>query len=398
MTEVVFPTDSPNGIGLSPDNDTLYWAETHTGRVFRREISAPGELVPPNPLDLSVVLYGLPGMQFLDSLAVDGEGWVCVATIYNGGITAISPDGTEVEHYATGDLLTTNICFGGDDLRTAYVTCSSTGKLVSFPWPRPGLASRPPMTAVADGAGTPRAVPVIDIGAFVHGDADARAPTSLPRSTGHAVRSGSSRSSVTASPPRRSTRRAAVALMFFDLPVADRLAVAMPEPGYPYGYNPMRAETLNRSIGGLTPPDLKETFNVGPIDPPPRPLEEMDDPDERAVYAPNLWPAEPPGFRPAIEAFYRAMAALSATIMEAFAVALGLDARAFDPLHRRARVSAPAGALSRHRRRAPSPVNSVPVRTRTTARSPCCGPTASRASRSRPRRGSGSTSPMWTVG
>jgi isopenicillin N synthase-like dioxygenase len=104
----------------------------------------------------------------------------------------------------------------------------------------------------------------------------------------------------------------------------------MPEPGYPYGYNPMRAETLNRSIGGLTPPDLKETFNVGPIDPPPRPLEDMDDPDERAVYAPNLWPAEPPGFRPAIEDFYRAMAALSATIMEAFAVALGLDARAFD--------------------------------------------------------------------
>ena len=139
VTEVVFPTDSPNGIGLSPDNDTLYWAETHTGRVFRREISSPGELVPPNPLDLSVVLCGLPGMQFLDSLAVDGEGWVCVATIYNGGITAISPDGTQVEHYATGDLLTTNICFGGDDLRTAYVTCSSTGKLVSFPWPRPGL-------------------------------------------------------------------------------------------------------------------------------------------------------------------------------------------------------------------------------------------------------------------
>ncbi|MGA9276669.1 SMP-30/gluconolactonase/LRE family protein [Ilumatobacter sp.] len=139
VTEVVYPTDSPNGIGLSPDNDTVYWAETHTGRVFRREISAPGELVPPNPLDLSIVLYGLPGMQFLDSLAVDGEGWVCVATIYNGGITAISPDGSQVEHYATGDLLTTNICFGGDDLRTAYVTCSSTGTLVSFPWPRPGL-------------------------------------------------------------------------------------------------------------------------------------------------------------------------------------------------------------------------------------------------------------------
>jgi gluconolactonase len=59
--------------------------------------------------------------------------------LFNGGITAISPDGTQVEHHATGDLMTTNICFGGDDLRTAYVTLSSTGRLVSFPWPRPGL-------------------------------------------------------------------------------------------------------------------------------------------------------------------------------------------------------------------------------------------------------------------
>jgi len=139
ITEVVFPCDSPNGIGLSPDTDTLYWAETHNGRIHQRTITRPGEVLAPVPLDFAAVLYGLPGYQLLDSLAVDGEGWVCVATIVNGGITAISPDGSEVEHHATGDFVTTNICFGGDDLRTAYVTCASTGRLVSFPWPRPGL-------------------------------------------------------------------------------------------------------------------------------------------------------------------------------------------------------------------------------------------------------------------
>jgi len=139
IEEVVFPTDSPNGIGLSPDTDTLYWAETHNGRVHQRTITAPGEVLAPAPLDFAAVLCGLPGYQMLDSLAVDGEGWVCVATIVNGGITAISPDGSEVEFYSTGDVLTTNICFGGDDLRTAFVTCSSSGRLVSFPWPRPGL-------------------------------------------------------------------------------------------------------------------------------------------------------------------------------------------------------------------------------------------------------------------
>ena len=138
ISEAVYPTEAPNGIGLSPDTDTLYWAETYTGRVYQRPVTAPGELAPADIMSPGL-LYGLPGYQFLDSLAVDGEGWVCVATIFNGGITAISPDGTQVEHYATGDLLTTNICFGGDDLRTAYVTCSSTGRLVSFQWPRQGL-------------------------------------------------------------------------------------------------------------------------------------------------------------------------------------------------------------------------------------------------------------------
>jgi gluconolactonase len=139
IKEVVYPVEAPNGIGLSPDTDTLYWAETHTGRVFQRKVTSPGELEPAMPLDTSVVLYGLPGYQLLDSLAVDCEGWVCVATLVNGGITAISPDGTQVEHYATGDMITTNICFGGEDLRTAFVTCSSTGRLISFPWPRQGM-------------------------------------------------------------------------------------------------------------------------------------------------------------------------------------------------------------------------------------------------------------------
>jgi gluconolactonase len=139
IREVAFPTEGPNGIGLSPDQSILYWAETHTGRVFRRGIVGPGELVPAVPLDPSVVLYGLPGYQFLDSLAVDCEGWVCVATIFNGGITAISPDGERVEHHATGDVITTNICFGGNELHTAFLTLSSTGRLVSMNWPRQGL-------------------------------------------------------------------------------------------------------------------------------------------------------------------------------------------------------------------------------------------------------------------
>ena len=88
----------------------------------------------------SACLAGLSGLQRLDSLAVDGDGNVCVATLLNGGITVISPDGEVLEHVPTGDPLTTNICFGGPDLRTAFVTASGTGRLLSMPWPRAGLA------------------------------------------------------------------------------------------------------------------------------------------------------------------------------------------------------------------------------------------------------------------
>jgi gluconolactonase len=135
-TPLIEPVDSPNGIGLSPDGTTLYYAETHTSKIFRRHISGPGQLTPAVPLDTTTCLAGLPGYQLLDSLAVDGAGNVCVATLVNGGITVISPDGDVIEHIATGDLLTTNICFAGD---TAFITCSAFGTLRSMPWRHGGL-------------------------------------------------------------------------------------------------------------------------------------------------------------------------------------------------------------------------------------------------------------------
>lgn len=139
IVEIAFPVEGPNGIGLSPDASTLYWAETHTGRVFKRAIVEPGVLAPTAPGDTSSVLHGLPGMQLLDSLAVDGSGNVCVATLINGGISVIAPDGHLVEHIPTGDLLTTNICFAADGSDTAFITLSGTGRLMRMPWKHGGL-------------------------------------------------------------------------------------------------------------------------------------------------------------------------------------------------------------------------------------------------------------------
>jgi gluconolactonase len=129
---------SPNGVGLSPDGKVVYVADTQTGRLWAFDVVAAGELAPPEGFIPGRVICTLPGYQFLDSLAVEAGGKVCVATIFNGGITAFDPDGS-TEHFAFPDLVTTNICFGGADMRDAWVTCSSTGKLFKTRWPRPGL-------------------------------------------------------------------------------------------------------------------------------------------------------------------------------------------------------------------------------------------------------------------
>ncbi len=142
ITEAIFPLDAPNGVGLSPGGDRLYVAETHAGRLWAWDLTAPGEAVADREA-LNAggqLLCGLPGMQLFDSLAVDGAGNICVGTLANGGITVVPPDGTEHHHVAVPDLLVTNICFGGQDLTTAFVTMSGTGQLAVGEWPRPGLA------------------------------------------------------------------------------------------------------------------------------------------------------------------------------------------------------------------------------------------------------------------
>ncbi len=115
---------------------------------------------------------------------------------------------------------------------------------------------------------------------------------------------------------------------FFDLPAERKHQAKAPYPGYPYGYLAPDSEALARSKGEDTPPDLKESFNGGPLGVP----EGVDDPDALAFcYAPTIWPDAPDGFRDAWEAYYQAMEGLAARIMRVFAVALKLDEDFFAP-------------------------------------------------------------------
>lgn len=139
ITRIVHGVITANGCALSPDEQTLYFAETTTGRLWAVDLEGPGKAKKQPGGQPHRLVYGLGGHQLLDSMAVDAEGNVCVATLINGGITSFRPDGSGTEHFPFPDILTTNICFGGKDLRTAFVTLSTTGKLVSCEWPRAGL-------------------------------------------------------------------------------------------------------------------------------------------------------------------------------------------------------------------------------------------------------------------
>ena len=141
ITELIYPIETPNGIGLSPDDKTLYVAETHGARLWRWNIETPGVLsAPPHPFWPGELLYSSTGYERLDSLAIDSEGNVVVATLGTGCITAISPQGVvrAVIPVPEFDLMVTNICFGGLGMRTAYITSSGLGRLYAMQWHCPG--------------------------------------------------------------------------------------------------------------------------------------------------------------------------------------------------------------------------------------------------------------------
>ncbi len=154
IRQMIYPLNSPNGIGLSPDGKKLYVALTFERKILSYDVPEPGVIAPnKGVLDGSSLLAAnLVGQSVLDSMALDVEGNVYVATMLpagnnpmsNGGISIVSPKG-EVE-YVPLELpneefapLPSNICFGGKDMKTVYVTCGASGHLLKMPSSIPGL-------------------------------------------------------------------------------------------------------------------------------------------------------------------------------------------------------------------------------------------------------------------
>jgi gluconolactonase len=131
---------SYNGIGLLPGEQSVVVADMITARLLKFDLDGPGKIkaAAPGSRTPAQLVATVPGDCELDSLAVLASGAVVIGTLFQGGLTTVRPNG-DVEQLRIPDTYVTNIAFGGDDMQTAFVTLSQSGRVVKMRWPEPGL-------------------------------------------------------------------------------------------------------------------------------------------------------------------------------------------------------------------------------------------------------------------
>jgi len=117
---------------------------------------------------------------------------------------------------------------------------------------------------------------------------------------------------------------------FFDLPAEEKLKSKSADPNCPRGYFPMAAEALARSLGVDTPPDVKESFGIGPLR---APRSEIAADDLEFHYGENLWPALPADLRRALTRYFEAMTVAGSQVLRLFSAALELPHDYFERYH-----------------------------------------------------------------
>jgi len=130
-----------NGLGLSPDGETLYHSDTRRQQVNSYRVNKDGSLGPKKVF--ADVEKGMP-----DGLVVSEDGRVWVALAGGGqGVAVFSEQGKHLEHIEIPQPMCTSLCFGGDELKTLYIVTGSdgmdsdkAGAVYQHPVEVPGLA------------------------------------------------------------------------------------------------------------------------------------------------------------------------------------------------------------------------------------------------------------------
>lgn len=122
----------PNGIAFGPGGSHLYVAETAGQRIVRYHVSADGlsdteEFARVDPVKP-------------DGMAFDREGNLYVAGPTTDEVIVLDQTGQALERIALGDSFPTNVCFGGKEMTTLFVTAAKGGRVLAVEGNVPGLA------------------------------------------------------------------------------------------------------------------------------------------------------------------------------------------------------------------------------------------------------------------
>lgn len=170
-------------------------------------------------------------------------------------------------------------------------------------------------------------VPVIDIGPFIEGSAEARqdVPRRWARTCeqlgflvvkGHGV------------PEDLLARAFATSAQFYEQSTAQKECWRAAVPGLQRGYQAFASRALARTIGEMTPPDLRESFQLGPLEGHQEHFRHL--PQAASSYASNVMPTTPPYFAETLVALYREFERLSGDLLRIFALGLGLHEDYFE--------------------------------------------------------------------
>ena len=118
ITLLIADFRAPNGLAFSPDETVMYIDDSRMGQIRGFNVTTLGTLEPQTHPVFLEFTSDLPGVP--DGMKVDVEGNIYCAG--PGGIWIIDSSGKHLGTILTGSRQTTNCAWGGDDLKTLFVT------------------------------------------------------------------------------------------------------------------------------------------------------------------------------------------------------------------------------------------------------------------------------------
>jgi gluconolactonase len=111
LTRVIDDLKQPNGIIGTPDGQLLYVADIGASKTYRYNIQPDGSLA-------GKQLFCEKGS---DGMTIDNQGNVYLT---GKGVMVFNAAGKEIEHIDVPERWTANVCFGGKDRQTLFITAS----------------------------------------------------------------------------------------------------------------------------------------------------------------------------------------------------------------------------------------------------------------------------------